>query len=195
MLAVYTGSTLGGLSLVAHNDDIVSGTNVVSTVTFGATQGTVYRITVNGFENVAGSGGDTGNIKLNWSEANCSITQPPTIITEEGATTKAAAFDSVTFLRGPFTVIGTHNFSSDQHTRVILFTSPLGLTIPNPSLTVKAGTTLLTVESVGTVTGVSGLSASYIVVVLPTGLPPGDLPLTVTLNGVASSNNPTLGIQ
>ncbi len=151
---------------------------------------------MNGFQNNTGSGGGTGNIKLNWTEANCGVTQPPpTITTEEGATTKAIAFDSVTFLRGPFTVAGPNNFSSDQHTRVILFTSNLGLTIPDPTqLTVQAGTTLLTVENVGTVTGV-GLTASYIVVRLPTGLATGNLPLTVTLHGVASSNNPTLGIQ
>src|SRR6266403_1604706 len=196
ILAVYTGTSLSSLSLVKSNDDIVSGQIIPSTVTFAATQGTIYRIAVNGFDN-AGDGGDTGNVKLNWSEANCSLTQPPpTIMTDEGATTKAAAFDSVTFLRGPFTVSESINFSSDQHTRVILFTSPLGLTIPDPAqLTVQAGTTSLTVENVGTVTGVAGLTASYIVVRLPTGLATGNLPLTITLHGVASSNNPTLGIQ
>jgi len=196
VLAVYTG-TLGGLTLVANNDDRSQTPHeITSLVTFPATQGTIYRISVNGFENNAGSGGDTGNIKLNWTEANCSVTQPPpTILTEEGATSNAAAFDSVTFVRGPFTVLGLHNFSSDQHTRVILFTSNLGLTVPDPAqLTVQAGGTLLTVENVGTLTGVSGLDASYIVVRLPTGLATGNLPLTVTLHGVASNNNPTLGI-
>jgi hypothetical protein len=197
VLAVYTGNTLGGLTLVANNDDRSQTPHeITSLVTFTATQGTIYRIAVSGFDN-SSSGGDIGDIQLNWTEANCSVTQPPpTIMTEEGATTKAAAFDSVTFLRGPFTVVGPNNFSSDQHTRVILFTSPLGLTIPDPAqLTVQAGSTLLTVENVGTVTGVAGLTASYIVVRLPTGLATGNLPLTVTLHGVASSNNPTLGIQ
>jgi len=196
-LAVYTGNTLGGLTLVANNDDRSQTPHeITSLVTFTATQGTIYRIAVSGFDNNS-SGGDIGDIQLNWTEANCSVTQPPpTIMTEEGATTKAAAFDSVTFLRGPFTVSESINFSSDQHTRVILFTSPLGLTIPDPAqLTVQAGTTSLTVENVGTVTGVAGLTASYIVVRLPTGLATGNLPLTVTLHGVASSNNPTLGIQ
>jgi hypothetical protein len=195
VLAVYTGNSLSTLgTAIAHNDDRSQTPHeITSLVTFTATQGTVYRIVVAGFDN--GGGGDVGGIQLNWTEANCT-SQPPTIITEEGATTKAAAFDSVTFLHGPFTVSGLHNFSSDQHTRVILFTSNLGLTIPDPSqLTVKAGATSLTIENVGPVTGVSGLDASYIVVVLPTGLPSGDLPLTVTLHGVASSNNPTLGIQ
>ena len=196
VLAVYTGNTLGALNLVANNDDNEDPNTpqheVTSLVTFTATQGTTYRIAVNGFNN-AGSGGDTGDIKLNWTE-NC--TQAPTILTEEGATNKAVALDSVTFVRGPFSVIGPHNFSADQHTRVILFTSNLGLTLPDPSiLTVQAGGTSLTVENVGTVSGVAGLDASYIVVRLPTGLATGDLPLIVTFHGVASSNTPTLGIS
>jgi hypothetical protein len=205
VLAVYTGPSVGSLTVAkqpdgtdAKNDDIpdVAGQphNTSSSVTVNVTAGTIYKIAVDGYDNV-GSGLGEGDIKLNWTEANCTITQPPTILTEEGATSNAAAFDSVTFVRGPFTVLGLHNFSSDQHTRVILFTSNLGLTVPDPmQLTVQAGGTLLTVENVGTLTGVSGLDASYIVVRLPTGLATGNLPLTVTLHGVASSNNPTLGI-
>lgn len=44
-------------------------------------------------------------------------------------------------------------------------------------------------------TGVQGLNASYIIVRLPDGLPTGNLPLTVTLHGVVSSNTPTLEIS
>jgi len=206
VLAVYTGPSVSSLTValqpdgsIAKNDDIpdVAGQphNVTSSVTVNVTAGTIYKIAVDGYNNV-GAGLGVGDINLNWTEANCTTTQPPTILTEEGATNKAAAFESVTFVRGPFTVSGLHNFSSDQHTRVILFTSNLGLSAPDPSkLTVTAGGTSLTVENVGPVSGVTGLDASYIVVRLPTGLPAGDLPLVVTLNGVASSNNPTLGIS
>ena len=70
VLAIYTGSSLGGLTLVANNDDIVLNTNVVSSVTFSVTQGQIYRIAVNGYNN-QGSGGDPGNIKLNWTETSC----------------------------------------------------------------------------------------------------------------------------
>ena len=193
VLAVYTGASLGNLTLVGSNDDRSQNPHdITSEVPFAATQGTVYRIAVSGFDN--GSGGDVGSIALNWVAPNCNATPPPTIITEEGVTTKAVAVDSVTFLRGPFSVIGSSNFSSDQHTRVILFTSNLGLTVPDPSLTVQAGGTSLTVESVGTLTGVFGLDTSYIVVRLPNGLATGNLPLTVTFHGVASNNNPTLSI-
>ncbi|MDB6112980.1 MAG: hypothetical protein JWR69_4730, partial [Pedosphaera sp.] len=55
LLAVYTGSSLGGLSLVASNDDIGPGT-LQSRLTFFATAGTVYRIAVDG------ANGATGNI-------------------------------------------------------------------------------------------------------------------------------------
>ena len=72
VLAVYTGSSVSALTLVANNDDAVSGSDLTSTVTFSATQGTVYRIAVNGFDN-AMDGGDTGNIKLNWAESGCTL--------------------------------------------------------------------------------------------------------------------------
>jgi hypothetical protein len=70
VLAVYTGSSVSGLTLVAHNDDAVPNSVLTSSVTFSATQGTIYQITVNGFDN-GGSLGDTGSIKLNWSESGC----------------------------------------------------------------------------------------------------------------------------
>jgi hypothetical protein len=128
--------------------------------------------------------------------ANFTGTRAPTIFLEEGSVNRALALDSVTLLRGPFRILTNFNFSGDRHTRVILFTSDLGLSQPDPSkLTVRAGATSLVVENVGTVTGVSGLVGSYIIVRLPDGLPTGDLPLVVTLNGAASSNSPTLMIS
>jgi Concanavalin A-like lectin/glucanases superfamily len=119
----------------------------------------------------------------------------PAIFTEQGATNRAVALDSVTGVRGPFRVHTDNNFSADHHTRVILFTSDLGLTQPDSSqLIVQAGGVTLTVENVGPVVGVSGMSASYIIVRLPDGLPAGDLPLVITLRGFTSVNSPTLSI-
>jgi hypothetical protein len=121
---------------------------------------------------------------------------PPNILIETGTVNRAVAVDSVTLVHGPFSIFDDHNFSADRHTRVIIFTSDLGLSQPDSSiLTVRAGVFPLTVENVGTVTGVPGLSASFIVVRLPDGLLTGDLPLTVTLRGVGSSNNPTISIK
>jgi hypothetical protein len=114
----------------------------------------------------------------------------PVIFTEEG-TNNAAAFNSVTFVRGPFRIRDPHNFSFDGQARVMLFTSSLGLTsppIPAPSiLSVQANGVILQVQNVGPVTGVSGMNASYIIVRLPDGLPTGNLSLTVTLRGVTSA--------
>jgi hypothetical protein len=128
--------------------------------------------------------------------ANFTATLRPTIFLEEGSANQALALDSVTLVRGPFRVLTDFNFSGDRHTRVILFTSVLGLSQPDSSkLTVTAGGTALLVENVGTVTEVQGLLASYIIVRLPDGLSPGNLPLIVTLNGAASTNSPTLTIS
>jgi len=59
LLGVYTGSSVGSLTLVASDDDGGDGTQ--SLVTFNAVSGTTYRIAVDGY------GGVTGNITLNWS--------------------------------------------------------------------------------------------------------------------------------
>src|SRR5262249_23166496 len=61
LLAVYTGSTLNGLSLVASNDDYPSlSCSSSSSVTFNTTAGTEYRIAVDGFNN------SSGDFTLNW---------------------------------------------------------------------------------------------------------------------------------
>ena len=129
----------------------------------------------------------TANVLL---DANYTMTaifvEPPLIFTETG-TNHVAAVDSVTFVRAPFRLFNPNNFSSDQRTRIIFFTSDLGLTQPNALLSVHASGFPLTVESVGPLSGVPGLSASYIVVRLPDGLPAGDLQLTVALGSATSS--------
>lgn len=120
----------------------------------------------------------------------------PVIFIEQGTGNRAAALDSILWLKGPFKVLNFFNFTADNHTRVMIFTSDLGMTQPDPSqLTVRAGGVTLAVESVGPFTGVTGMNASLIVVRLPDGLPVGDLPLVVTLRGQPSGNSPTLSIS
>jgi hypothetical protein len=70
LLAVYVGNNVGGLSAIIKNDDVTLGSVRTSSVTFNATANTVYRIAVDGW------GGDTGNIKLNWTAQNCNVTPP-----------------------------------------------------------------------------------------------------------------------
>jgi hypothetical protein len=121
---------------------------------------------------------------------------PPVVMVEEGAPNRAVALDSVTWVRAPFPILTNRNFSADGHTRVILFISGLVLTQSDASIvTVIASAFPLPVESVGTLTGVPGLNATYIVVRLPDSLPAGELPLTIAVGGVVNSNPVTLGIS
>jgi hypothetical protein len=114
----------------------------------------------------------------------------PVIFTETGSN-NAAAVNSVTLLRGPFQILDAHNFSSDGHTRITLFTSNLEmfspLIPPTSMLSVQANGINLPVEKVGSVAGVTGMSGSYIVVRLPDELPTGNLSLTVTARGLTSA--------
>jgi hypothetical protein len=172
--------------------------STTGTVTFGAGNSTAAvtvdptaDATVESDETViltltSGAGYGVGNPNL--AMGTIVTDDAPVIFTEEG-TNYAAAIDSVTFVRGPFPIITPYNFNtSDPHTRIILFTSNLGLTQPDSAvLAVQAAGVPLTVENVGPLTGVTGLGASYIIVRLPDGLPAGDLMLTVTHQGVTSN--------
>jgi CSLREA domain-containing protein len=100
------------------------------------------------------------------------------------ATNHVVAVDSVTFVRDPFSLSGNHNFSSDQRTRVTIFTSNLGLSQPSAELLVTAGGIPLTVEGVGTLAGAP--DTSYVIVKLDTVLT-GNVQLSVTFRGVTSN--------
>ena len=65
LLAVYSGTSLLGLTAVASNDDIGGGV-LQSRVTFNAAAGTTYRIAVDGY------GGASGTINLNISQTTSS---------------------------------------------------------------------------------------------------------------------------
>ena len=135
VLSVYTGSSVGALTPVAKNDDVVSG-DTSSSVQFSATAGTTYMIAVDGYNN-DGSGGDTGSITLNWNLANCTQTPPQLILEESGpAANQATALDSVLFLRDPFPVINTSNLfnlPADPNTRILIFVANLQLAQGEPA--------------------------------------------------------------
>ncbi len=61
LLAVYTGGSVSGLTTIASNDDIDT-SNLRSRVSFTPAAGTTYQIAVDG------SGGQTGNVALNWAQ-------------------------------------------------------------------------------------------------------------------------------
>lgn len=61
LLAVYTGSSLTALTLVAQNNN--DGASLQSRVTFTPVSGTTYRIAVDG------NNGASGNLTLNWAQS------------------------------------------------------------------------------------------------------------------------------
>jgi uncharacterized repeat protein (TIGR01451 family) len=62
ILAVYTGDSVGSLTLVAKNDDFDEDGDYQSQLAFKAVEGTTYRIVVDCY-----SSNDVGNIVLSWS--------------------------------------------------------------------------------------------------------------------------------
>ena len=122
----------------------------------------------------------------NFAPANntgtLAIAPVPQLFTD--ATNHLIAIDSVTFVRDPLSVVGSHNFSTDARTRVMIFTSTLGLTQPSPDLSVTAGGVPLTVEAVGPLPGVPDFS--YIIVKLDPALA-GNVQVSITFRGVTSN--------
>ncbi|MEO7298072.1 MAG: hypothetical protein ABI042_05790 [Verrucomicrobiota bacterium] len=80
-LAVYTGSTLAGLTAVVKNEDAPNLSGGRSSVTFAAAAGTTYRIAVDGFN------GETGNINLNFSGGGTVVTGLVLTVTTTGSGT------------------------------------------------------------------------------------------------------------
>ena len=112
----------------------------------------------------------------------------------EAGTNNLAAVDSISLVRGPFMLSNPTNFSKDQRTRILFFTTNLGLPQtfqpPMNTLSVQVGSNAHPVEIVGPNTTTGG---SYIVFRLPD-LSPGTYPLGIRLNGVNSANTPNLAI-
>ncbi len=94
VLAVYTGTSVGALSLVAANDD--SGRSCQSMVGFNAVAGTTYSIAVDGYD------GAFGSIALKWTE---SLGSAPANDSFAGA---------VALTRSSGTVSGSNRFASKQ---------------------------------------------------------------------------------
>jgi hypothetical protein len=163
-------------------------TNVVLTAPAAAGNGNVFdRWLVDGITTF----NSTVNVFMSGNRNAIAVyLTKPVIFIEEGTVNTAAALDSVTFVRGSFRLLDPYNFSSDQRTRLILFTSDLGLTqadLSNPAvLVVDVPGFNFPVQNVGSLTGVPGLTGSYIVVKLPDGLTAGAHDLRVRLRGVTS---------
>jgi len=142
VLAVYTGTAVDANSLTSlGKSDDNSGTDKTSTVTFGATSGTIYRVAVDGYNNAGSGGGEVGPITLNWSEAGCSATPTLTLmLTDSGAPDQTAAVDAILRITDPFPVINSGNLinpPNDRNTRVVLFVGSLAPGTPASSVVVN----------------------------------------------------------
>lgn len=138
-----------------------------------------------------------GNIFFNISLPNFTINAPANgatpILLTEGDTNRAAALDSVTFMRDPFSLFTVHNFSADRRTRITLFAINLELAASEAVSLVGAQAEdaerkiyPLQVEYVGRVPNYEWLS--QVVVRLPDALPAGgDVWVSISLRGVVSN--------
>jgi hypothetical protein len=147
-----------------------------------------YTIVATSFSN-----NDTGQYTL-------TLTTVPLLLAEQGNGSVVAALNSVTFVRNQddahtaFRIFDPYNFSSDQITRLILFTSDLGLPSqqnPDPAvLSVSVSGQQLVVENVGPFS-FPGLNGSYVIAKLKrrdgNPLATGTLSLTVTCRSLTSN--------
>ena len=103
LLAVYTGSPVSNLTVVAANDD-ANGDTVLSVLAFNVTNGVTYHIAVDGYgTNGTIVGGNSGSIVLNMALPNpypIFLTQPQSLVVTQGAT---ATFTATTGGPGPQT--------------------------------------------------------------------------------------------
>jgi len=160
-LAVYTGTAVSGLTLVASNDDLKLPTTAdpthiqASLVTFNATSGTTYRIAVDGFNNgdtdpTDHNGADNGGITLNLAfTGNVTATAP--VITAQPSSVTVNSGGSASF---SVTATGTDPLSYQWLFNTNAITGATNATYSLSSVTTaQAGTYSVTVtNSAGSVT-------------------------------------------
>jgi subtilisin-like proprotein convertase family protein len=125
LLAVYTGTNVSGLSLVAANNDI-DAFNTRSRVTFSATAGVSYQIAVDG------ANGARGNLVLRWAMASTPLPDlvifgsaaNPHIVTQTFASTSCAVVEGL-IQAGTRTIIRFDTQTANQGTADLFFGNPV----------------------------------------------------------------------
>jgi hypothetical protein len=176
MLGVYTGNAVNSLALINNNDD-VSGSDNTSSVQFDAVAGTTYRIAVDGW------GGDAGNIKLNWTAANC--TQATTVQLSQSSYTvgEGDGHAAITVNRSDTTTAATVGYVTSD---------TAGLTNCNVAGTGIASSRCDYAVSVGTLRFAIGESSKTISIpVVDDNFTEGDEAFTITLSNPSAGT--TLG--
>ncbi|HEY5884872.1 MAG TPA: NF038122 family metalloprotease [Pyrinomonadaceae bacterium] len=108
LLAVYTGNAVNALTATEKNDDVQLGVITTSTVTFTASAGVVYRIAVDGW------GGETGNIQLNWTQQNCTVTNTTQLDVASFTVSEAASTAVVNVTRINSSAAATIDYSTND---------------------------------------------------------------------------------
>ncbi len=144
LLAIYTGSAVDSLSLVASNDD--SGGILTSQVSFAASGGTTYYIAADGY------GGATGSLVLNWALAGnlpvITSFEPATGGPGTSVTISGANFSGVSAVG--FSGVNTASFTTISSSQIVAIVSPGAGTGPI-SITTSNGMTQSTANFVVTV--------------------------------------------
>jgi hypothetical protein len=204
VLAVYSGSSVGSLSSLGKNDDVIPGNDRTSMLTFAALAGTTYRIAVDGYNN-NDSGGEVGPITLGWNISNCNFNPGPQLqilLDQSGpAADQASAVDSILLLRDPFVVINSANVinpGSDRNTRVVVFMSNFLLLPGQTASSVIVNLIDSNNQShdvpAQDIRVVPNFDFTQVTFRLPSNLPAGTCRIKVTANGMFS-NTATIRIK
>ncbi len=185
----------GALTVMVINKSLSNNTPVtINIANFSAGNSTqVWQLTaanaINRLSDISSSG---GSLSLTVPAQSITLLVIPTaapFLFTEGTPQRALAADSVTFLRGPFSMT-TNQFSTDGRTRIALFAGNVELQ-PGDVLTAQAEDSQqqprpLTVEFVGKVPGYNWLT--QVVVTFPGSAPvAGDYLVSINLRGTPSN--------
>jgi hypothetical protein len=185
----------GALTVMVINKSLASSTPAnINIANFSAgSSAQVWQLTaanaINRLNDISSSGGSLSLTVPAQSITLMVIPAAAPFLFTEADPQRAVAVDSVTFLRGPFTMT-TNNFSTDGRTRIALFAGNINLQTGD-ELTAQAEDSNqqsrpLTVEFVGKVPGYNWLT--QVVVTFPESVPsPGDYLVSIKVNETPSN--------
>jgi hypothetical protein len=132
----------------------------------------------------------TGEVDLaNPSTAVINITDNEPVLVTEANSDRAITLNAVSLVAAPFTVMTDPNYSSDKRTRISLFTENIQFGPVFPKIVVTA-VDIQQTQFVLTLEAVIGFTAfpfNQLIVRLPENLSPGDLMVTITVDGQPSN--------
>lgn len=132
----------------------------------------------------------TGEVDLaNPSTAVINITDNEPVLVTEANSDRAITLNAVSLVAAPFSVMTEPNYSADKRTRISLFTENIQFGPVFPKIVVTA-VDIQQTQFVLTLEAVIGFTAfpfNQLIVRLPENLSPGDLMVTVTVDGQPSN--------